>query len=76
MSTSEDRFTVKEVVISIREEMREGFKTINERLDATGQQKQADDHESRIRRLERYANAIPSVALLTLIAAVLYYTLN
>lgn len=70
MSAPEERFTVKEVVVAMREEMHEGFRSLNAKLDAKSEQTQADDHERRLRSLERFRYAIPSAAVLSVMTAI------
>lgn len=65
-------FTNKEILIEIRDNVKELAAKIDriDREGSIGTQSDLQDHENRLRLLERFRYAIPSVATLALFASI------
>lgn len=63
--TSGGGFTTKEILIEFRQEVRSEFEDLKKSFTVA-----QDDHETRIRSLERFKNAVPSTAALALIVSI------
>lgn len=63
--TNGNGFTVKEILLRLEQSNNERFDALDAKVD-----KITGDHESRIRTLEKFRGAFPSVAVLSLVVGI------
>lgn len=67
-----DGFTNKEILVALSKTVNEGFTEVKQLIKDTREEQQEDhrDHENRLRSLERFRWAFPSIALVAALATV------